>query len=83
MSQSAIIVGAVIAMFVLYLAMNNRLNYYWSVLAGSPAGSTAPGAATAPGSPTGTTSPPSHYLVPPVKNPFGSGNLFPGVTSWF
>jgi hypothetical protein len=56
-NQSTIWLGALLAMFILYLAMNNRLAVYWSLLTGGT-GSTASsstGAAAAPQSGAGST----------------------------
>lgn len=56
--QSTIWLGALLAMFILYLAMNNRLLAYWSLLTGGT-GATAtpsqPGPTTTPAAP-GTSS---------------------------
>jgi hypothetical protein len=41
-SQSTVLAGALIAGFVVYLAMNNRLQTYWQILLGSGAGGVAP-----------------------------------------
>lgn len=41
LSQSTILVGALLAAFIVYLAMNGRLNAYWALLTGSAAGATA------------------------------------------
>jgi hypothetical protein len=75
MSQSTVLVGVLLGAFVVYLAMGNRLNAYWSILTGSAAGSAIPPGATSPmgGGPllpgsTGTAAPPSNFLT----NPWGS-----------
>lgn len=94
MSQSGMIVAALVAGFVVYLAINGRLNTYWSLLTGGGATTAStsgtglpPGAAAtvaAGGTVTGTTAVQSsspNYLIPPIPNPFGSGNIFPGVTT--
>lgn len=56
--QSTIWLGALLGMFVLYLAMNNRLAVYWSLLTGGTgaavSGATQPGSTTTPS--TGDTS---------------------------
>ena len=47
MSQSTILVGALLAAFVLYLAKGNRLGVYYGVVFGPAApGGAAPGSAT-------------------------------------
>lgn len=53
LSQSTILVGALLAAFVVWLAMNGRLNAYWSLLTGSAAGaqgSASAGSTGVPGS---------------------------------
>ena len=64
MDQATIVGGAILAAFVLYLAMNQRFAAYYAVLMGSP---TTGGTSTTPATP--------NYLIPPV--PFLG---FPGVT---
>jgi hypothetical protein len=47
-SQSTILIGALIAAFVIYLAVNNRFGVYYNVLIGPS--SAAPAAPSGPGS---------------------------------
>jgi hypothetical protein len=69
MSQSEWLAAILIAGFVLWLAMNNRLGVYWSLLLGGgpappPPTGNAP-STIAPGSGTGTgTQPPLKFTVP-------------------
>ena len=68
-SNSAFVVGALLAGFVLWLALNNRLGTYWNLLIGG-GGSGTSGSG---GSGSGSSSP--SYIIPPVPS-LG----FPGVT---
>jgi hypothetical protein len=63
MSQTSLLVGTLLGAFVLYLAMNNRLSVYWSLLTGGtgataiaaqPSTSLAPAAPATPTAPTTT-----------------------------
>jgi hypothetical protein len=76
MSQSELIGGALIGGFVLYLAMNNRLQAYWSILMGAGAGAGA-GAPTAPATPPGSS--PAPGSSPGVTRGPGAGTA-PGNT---
>lgn len=58
MSQSEIIVGALLGGFVLFLLMSGRLATYWALLTGGGASAATPQAANAPAV-TSTTPPPS------------------------
>lgn len=57
-SQSGFVMGALIAGFVLWLALNQRLGTYWNILIGG-AGSSAGGAAGG----SGTT-----WIIPPMPS---------------
>jgi hypothetical protein len=59
MSQSTLLVGAVFAAFILYLALNKRLGVYWSLLTG--------GTGSGSGSGSGFTLP--WYLSPTLGIP--------------
>jgi hypothetical protein len=78
MSQSTIVVGLMLAAFVLWLAANNRLLTYWNILTGrggSASTSTAPATAT-PGSgldPNTLANPGSDPTAPMVIPPGGGG----------
>jgi len=87
MSQSAILGGALAAMFIIYLAMNGRLQLYWALLTG---GSSAPrtasggvqtGASTPGQQPGGTTtffsSPFSAFTTPSQTTAPGSNIVIP------
>jgi hypothetical protein len=84
-SQSTILVGATLAAFVLWLAMQNRLAAYWALLTGGGAGSTgtvaAPGALAKPPSPGGfeTGMPPGSTGIPYFSAP-GTGIPAPGTS---
>jgi hypothetical protein len=62
MSQSSMLVAALLAAFVVYLAMNNRLAVYWSILAGSAAGAGTGTAAPAASGSAATTGQQSSLL---------------------
>lgn len=82
MSQSEVLGAVLIAGFLLFLAMNQRLKAYWSILlGGTPSGGGTP-ATAAPG--TSSTAPPSagSVLGGAVGNALKNfGNPFGGVTS--
>jgi hypothetical protein len=73
MSQSGLMVAALLGGFVVYLAMTGKLAAYWSILMGGGATSTAAPAATTTSptttSPT-TTSPTTSSTTSPTYNPF-------------
>jgi hypothetical protein len=52
MSQSTVMLGALLAGFVVWLAMNGKLQAYWSLLLGGGATSSSTGAAIVPGTET-------------------------------
>jgi hypothetical protein len=72
MSQSSLMVGALIAGFVVYLAMNGKLATYWSILIGggsTSATTTTPSATTSttsttPSASTSTTTTPNVSTLP-------------------
>lgn len=66
LSPSAILIGALLAGFVLWLAKQNRLSVYWGLIFGSSTSS--------------TSSSPS-YLIPPFNNPFTGSPMLPGITN--
>ena len=68
MSQSTILVGVLLAGFIIYLLMNGRLNAYWAILTGSAAGAPSTGTTTRP--PTGT-------LLNPFAPGAGTGTITP------
>lgn len=51
MSQSTVLIGALLAAFIVYLAMNNRLVTYWQLLTGG--GTTTTTSATTPNATAG------------------------------
>lgn len=56
MSQSAVMVGALIGGFVVFLALNQKLGAYWSILIGGSASAAAPATTSAtPSTSTGST----------------------------
>lgn len=66
-SQSTILVGALLAAFIVWLAMNGRLNAYWALLTGAASStSTAatPGTSSLPG--TSGTGPRTTITVTPL-----------------
>jgi hypothetical protein len=89
-SQSSLMAAALLAGFVVWLAMNGKLATYWSLLTGgsgatanatssTTTGSTATGStATGSGSTATTPSSGSGYLIPPMPS-IG----FPGVKGLF
>jgi hypothetical protein len=84
MNQSAVIGGGLIGGFLLYLAMNNRLSVYWSILLGKGGGSSGGGSSGGSGSTTPTPAAPKDYgggLVQPTSpfNPFGVPIPVPGA----
>lgn len=68
MSQSTILVGALLAAFIVWLAMQGRLSAYWAILSGSAAGAPSTGA---------TTSPPAGTLLNPFAPGAGTGTVTP------
>ena len=62
MSQSALMVGALVAGFILYLAIKQRLGAYWSILIGGGASATA----TTTTAPATTTAAPATTTTPNV-----------------
>jgi hypothetical protein len=67
MSQSGLMISALLAGFVVYLAIKQRLGVYWSILIGgggtsttTPQPSASTGTATAPAATTTTTTTPSN-----------------------
>jgi hypothetical protein len=52
MSQSTVLMGAMLAAFVIYLAVNSRFGVYYNVLIG-PSASAAPTTGSAPGNALG------------------------------
>jgi len=70
MDQSTLIIGAILAGFVLYLAAANRLGVYVAILTGrtSGASSTSP---TATSTSTGTSSGQAPGIIPGTTNPYG------------
>jgi hypothetical protein len=81
MSQSGLMVAALVGGFVVFLAMQGKLGNYWSILLGGGASATT-GAAT---SPTATTAAPSATTTTPsttatTPNPFGlPSSIFPAL----
>jgi hypothetical protein len=73
MSQSSILVGALLAAFILYLAINKRLGVYWSLLTGGTgqqaAANAAAVAAAASNNPV-VTSPSGGPAMQPTGGPF-------------
>jgi hypothetical protein len=56
-SQATIVVGALLAAWVLWLAVNNKLGVYWAILTGRSAGAQAPN--TVVNNPVSTTGQPT------------------------
>lgn len=77
MSQSAILTGALLAAFVVWLAMNGRLSAYWAILTGSAAGAggtSSTGTTPSVLNPTGT---PPGTLLNPFAPGAGTGTITP------
>lgn len=72
MTQSGALVGALVAGFILWLALNRKLQNYWSILAGGSPGTTTGPAATAPA----TTGPATGSSIFPQGIPGMSPGLF-------
>lgn len=82
MSQSSLMVAALIGGFIVYLGFAGKLQAYWSLLIGGGSGSAAAAPATSSGSGATTIVPP---VIPGVPNsgltfkwtnPFGPGGIF-------
>ena len=70
MSQSAVMVGALIGGFVVFLALQQKLGVYWAILIGGGSSATTP-AATTP-TPSTTTTSPSATPSPTIPSSQGS-----------
>lgn len=76
LSQSTVVVGALLAFFVLYLAVHNRLGTYWQILTGGGTAASTPAAAgTTPGAPGTTPASPTQPAQAPVPSQTGSPTL--------
>ena len=81
MSQSGLMVAALIGGFIVYLAMQGKLGTYWTLMTGGGGSSTA--AAPAATSPSATTTSPSSTTTSPsttatTTSPFGlPSSIFP------
>lgn len=71
LSQGTVVVGAILAAWVLWLAVNNRLVVYWQIMTGQ-------GGATTSGTTTNSTSSPATTTggsQPSLGNPFSWNDL--------
>jgi len=76
LSQATIVVGALAAAWILWLAVNNKLIVYWQILIGqgAPAAATS-GTTNAPGSTTAPSTVAPSTTAPNVNNPFSWNDL--------
>jgi hypothetical protein len=82
MSQSGLMVAALLGGFVVFLAMQNKLGAYWSILLGGGASATTTPAATTTTPSTTTTAPGATTTTPAATttNPFGlPASVFPAL----
>lgn len=82
MSQSQVMIGALIAGFILWLLMNNGLAKYWALLTGG--GATTPATPVSSSTPTttpGAGSPGATPATPGASSSGGGITINPGPTS--
>ena len=83
MSQSALMVAALIGGFVVFVAMQGKLGNYWSILLGGGAGASATTPAATTTTPSTTTTAPgatTPSTTATTANPFGlPSSLFPAL----
>jgi hypothetical protein len=71
MSQSAVMLGALVAGFLVYLMLRGRLGTYWALMTGGTATSTSTGATIVPGTQTPGTPGIAVNPFAGLPNPFG------------